>query len=505
MLKISDYIAVTAGFFGIFVFYLIFSGNLALDYGTDNSLPEIERAAITERQEVQAAEYVVLYGNEIESGISIQVMQMLDEMKKAYIAKADISGISREQLDAARVFIITAKEPGQADQGQELLRLAQEEGKYLFYTCLAGEDAAYEKELGVLESRGVAQIDGMMIFEGLMVQGMVYYDSLPMEVRDIALDAACTKMIQEKSKRDKEQRLLIPLLWKKQYGSGRIYCCNGPFFSQDGGTGIFAGALADMEEVFLHPVVNAGAVLLDYYPDYENSDRELIQKLYSRDPVMFVRDIIWPAMDKIGYMEGVIISGRSYVEDKNDDFYDIETQMKRSRGIILENNEGSILPIVCEGHMPGDEKRWRMESFASGMGLATSCYDMREIMGSKGEDPEYEWAAYSRELSKNIHDIYRNNQFLDAVNWQEAQERFKRYEKIQPAFTLGQEQIHINAEGFVDVWYCMVRTDKELHEGPDYKVHRIGEDAYLLEIRSREVTVEISGRQEEEPDNRRWM
>lgn len=492
MLKISDYIAVTAGFFGIFLFYLIFSGNLALDYGTDNSLPEIEQAPAAERVEPQTAEYIVLHGNEMESRISIQVMQMLDGMKKTYIVKADVSGISREQMDAARVFIITAQEPEQADQGQELLRLAQEEGKYLFYTCLLGGDTAYERELGILESRGVAQIDGMMIFEGLMVQGTVYYDDLPMEARDIALDAACTKMIQEKSKTDKMQRLLIPLLWKKQYGSGRIYCCNGPFFSKDGGIGIFAGVLADMEETFLYPVVNAGALLLDYYPDYENSDREMMQKLYSRDPVMFVRDIIWPAMDKMGYAEGVIISGRSYMENKNDDYYDIETQMKRSRGIILEKDRGGLLPVVCEGHMPGDGKRWRMESFASGMGLASSCYDMREIMGSKGEDPAYEWAAYSRELSKNIHDIYRNNQFLEAVDWQEGEERFKRYGKIQPVFTMGQEQILIKAEGFVDVWYCMVRTDKEIHEGPGYGVQRIGKDAYLLEITSSQVVVKIS-------------
>lgn len=492
MLKISDYIAVTAGFFGIFVFYLIFSGNLALDYGTDNSLPEIEQAAVTQKKEPQAAEYVVLYGSEKESGISIQVMRMLDRMKKAYIARADVSGISREQADAARVFIITATEPEQADKGQELLRLAREEGKYLFYTVLSGNDGAYERELGVLESRGASQIDGMMIFEGLMVQGMVYYDDLPMEVRDLALDAACTKMIQEKSKRDKKQRLLIPLLWKKQYGSGRIYCCNGPFFSSDDGIGIFAGTLADMEEVFLYPVVNAGAMLLDHYPDYENSDPRLIQKLYSRDPVMFVRDIIWPAMDKIGYAEGVIISGRSYVEDKNDDFYDIETQMKRSRGIILEKGEGALLPVICEGHMPEDEKRWWMESAASGLGLATACCDIGEIMGSRGEDAAYEWAAYSRELSKNVHDIYRNNQFLEAVNWQEGEERFKRYEKIQPVFTLGPGQIEIETKGFVDVWYCMVRTDKELREGPGYEVSRIGKDAYLLEIKSSEVTVKVS-------------
>lgn len=490
MLKISDYVAIIAGFFGILLFYLIFSGNIVIDYGTDNSLPVIERDVAVEKEQSETAEYVILYGNEMEGEITVQVMQMLDKLKKDYIAESKIEEINEEQRKAARVFIVTTGSLSQADEGQELFTLADEEGKYIFYTSLQGENAEYEEQLGILESRDETEIDGMMVFEGIFVQGMVYYEELPMTVRDITLDASCTRMIQERSEEDKKQNLLIPLLWKKQCGSGRIYVSNSSLFSDEADIGIFAGVLSDMEDIFLYPIVNSSAVLLDYFPDYEHADQETILNLYSRDPVMYIRDIIWPAMDKISHSEQLIISGRSHVENKTDDFYDMKLQMQRSSGIILEAEEGELLPIVCEGHLYSDEKRYQMESFSSGEGLASCYLDMREVMGSK-EDAEYEWAAYSLELSKTMYDIYRNNQFLDSVNWLEAEERYKRYEKINPEFTVADDSIQISADGFVDVWYCMVRTKKTLKDGQDYEILQVGEDAYLLTIRQQEVTVPL--------------
>lgn len=493
MLKVSDYVAIAAGLFGILLFYLIFSGNLVLDFGTNEGLPVIERELQKERQQPETAEYVVLYGSEAESDTSYQIMQMLDKLKKDFIAQGTIDDLNKKQIEAARVFIVTADDPAQADEQRALLKLAEKEGKFLLFTALSGEDTEYEKELGVLESRGETEIDGMMIFEGMMPQGMIYYEELPMTVRDVTLDASCTKMIQERSKERKEQKLLIPLLWKKQCGSGRIYSCNGSIFSEDSGIGIFTGVLYDIEETFLYPVVNSSAVMLDYYPDFEHVDSEIIYKLYSRDPVMYIRDIIWPAMDKIRHAEGLTISGRSHMQNKdgNEDFHDLQIQIQRSNGVILEGNEGTILPIVNEGHYHSDEKRYRMESIALGEGLATCYLDMREILGSKGEEADFEWASYSLELSKNMHDIYKNNQFLEAVNWLEAEERYKRYEKIRPEYTVTDDSIQIRAEGFVDVWYCMVRTEKELDEGLGYEIQQIGEDAYLLEIRQQEVTIPI--------------
>ena len=487
MLKISDYAAIVAGFFGILIFYLIFSGNLVIDVGPEGGLPVIEREEAPVLRQTEKAEYVVLYGSE--DTISIQIMQMLDRLKKGYVAGRTIEELNNLQKETARVFIVTTDQLSSVDESRELLRLAREEGKCVFFASLSGADPEYEKELGIREERGETSIDGMMIFEGIFLQGMVYYEDLPMTVRDISLDASCTKMIQERSKENKEQRYLIPLLWKKQFGDGKVYSCTGPFFEEETGIGIFAGILADMEEVFFYPVINSSAVLLDYYPDFEHVDQEMIYELYSRDPVMFIRDIIWPSLDKIGHKEGLIFSGRTYMQEKEDDFHDIFTQMQRSNGIILEKEEGGILPVINEDHMQSDEKRYRMESFSSGEGIATLYLDMRQVLGSSNGTEEYEWASYLLELSKSVYDIYRNNRYLDAVDWLEAEERFKRYEKIIPSLTICEDGLEIEAEGYVDVWYCMIRTKKELQEASGVEIEKVGEDAYLLTISQQQVRI----------------
>lgn len=491
MLKISDYAAITAGFFGILLFYLIFSGNLIIDMGAENHLPVIEREEAVPKKEPEAAQYIVLCGDEAKEGATYQIMQMLDNLKKEYIVRRTVEELDDLQKETARVFIVTTGSLSRIDQEGELIRLANEEGKFVFFTCLSGEDPEYEKKLGVRESREEIQIDGMMVFEGIFIQGIVYYEDLPVTVRDISLDASCTKMIQEKSKDDKEQRFLIPLLWKKQCGDGRMYSCTGPFFEDESGIGIFTGVLSDMEDVFAYPVVNSSAVLLDYYPDFEHVDQEMIYQLYSRDPVMFIRDVIWPSMDKIRHEDGVIVSGRTYMEERNEDFQDILRQIRRSGGIVMEEEEGGILPVVNTGHMQSDEKRYRMESMASGEGIATLCLDMRKVLENENWAEEYEWAAYLLELSKGMHDMYRNNQFLEAVNWLEAQERFKRYEKIDPVFEVSRDTLTITAEGFVDVWYCMVRTKDKLEDAQGVDIQMIGEDAYLLTINQQQVQIPI--------------
>lgn len=489
MLKISDYLAITAGFLGILVFYLIFSGNLRIDYGTESRLPVIEQQEIKERPQPDTARYVVLYGDEKERGSSSQIMQMLDRMKKSYIAKGTMTQLTGEQKEAADVFIVTTGSLEEVDAQHMLLELVEKDGKCVLYTQLPGESSEYEKELGILESREETQIDGMMIFEGILVQGMVYYEDLPMRVRDLSLDASCTKMIQEQSKEVKEQKKLIPLLWKRQHGKGKIYVCNAPFFGKESDIGILTGIFSDMEDTFLYPVVNSSAVLLDFYPDTEQADRELLYRLYSREPAAYVRDVIWPAIEKIGHEEKLVISGRSHMQNKDEDFYDTLRQMQRNKGIVMEADEGDLLPVISAGHTQEDEKRFCMDSASSGWGIASCYLDMREIMGSKGEQEAFEWAAYSLELTKSMHDLYGRNHFLEPVDWLEAQERLKRYDRIWPVIEISDDYIQIRADGFVDVWYCMVRTGKELKSGQGYEIQQVGEQAYLLEIKQQDIII----------------
>ena len=41
----------------------------------------------------------------------------------------------------------------------------------------------------------------------------------------------------------------------------------------------------------------------------------------------------------------------------------------------------------------------------------------------------------------------------------------------------------------MDVWYCMVRTGRDLKHGQGYEIQKVGEQAYLLEIRQQEIRI----------------
>lgn len=495
MLKVSDYIGMVAGFFGILIFYLIFSGELLPDFGKREEMPVLEAVAPEEKLaqkkglETGTAEYVILYGEQPDSERGV-VLQMLDKMKKSYIAEAGIETVAEEQKEAAKAFILTTDAVSEKTW-EEVLKLTREYGSQLLCTSLKEEgENGYQKEIGIFTQEAEKEIDGMIIFEGLFAQGMVYYDDLPMRVRDIRLDASCTKLIQEKNSEGREQRNLVPLLWRKQYGKGRIYVVNAPFFSEKSGIGILAGILADMEPVFAYPVVNAKAVLLDNYPEYENVDADMLLSRYSRTPVMFVRDVVWPAMDKIAHKNQLILSARTQMTAGGKEFDDMERLLSESGGEVLEGTEGSLLPIINEGHYKSDDKRFTMESQACGTGIASVRLDIGEVMNGT-EKSSYEWGEYSLEAAKYIYDVYDNNDFLDAVCWSQAEERYKRYERIVPEYMISEDDMFIRAEGFVDVWYCILRTDKMPQEGDGYQAKRIGMDAWLLEITEQEVRIPL--------------
>lgn len=505
MLKISDYLAAVAGFAAVLIFYLVFSGNIVLTGGREPELPVLETSRETDAAGEEAArsdvaEYVVLKGTEDSSNVCQQITDMLDMLKKEYITEDRVDDLTEKQKEAAKVVIVAAEEPGNIGDWEALLDLAEYDGKAVLFTSVgsAGDDSAVneetgeslEAEIGIRRRGEPFYVDGMIVMDGILIQGLSYYESMPMKAEALSLDASCTKLIMEKSQTEKEQGDLAPLLWKKTYGKGKLYAVNAPFFKNETGIGIFTGILADMQEVFVYPVVNSSTVLLDHFPEYDQTDEALIRQWYSREVSSYVRDVIWADVAQAASESNLILSGRSGVDRESEEFLELEAQVAKQGGEILNENEGTLLPVIYDRYWSNDRARYRMESAASGMGLASFYLDLLEVMGSKGADAEYEWSAYNSELSGTIYDIFRNNNFLTSRKWSQAEEAYKRYEQIKPEITVLDDQIRIRADGFADVWYCILRMKDKPGAGDGYEATEIGENAYLLEISQAEVTIQ---------------
>lgn len=507
MLKISDYVAMMLSFIAMLIFYLIFSGSLSVNLGISNSLEPMElpeNFSMVKESNMEEPAYAVLCGSQEESERTKSIIRMLSELKKEYIVFSTVDEISSKQAEAIETIVITADSWEEIGDPELLLQYAEEAGKKLIFTHMPDgeENEEYSKTIGILERKGTVQIDGVMLFEGMFIQDdMVYFDELEMDVEDIAIDARCKKLMVEKSKEPVEQKELIPLIWEKRYGDGCFYVVNGDFLIAENGVGIFTGILRQIEEDFVYPVVNAKASLLDSFPELDNPYEAQMQNLYSRDSYMFLRDIVWPAIVKLGESDTLIFSARlnKPVKKEDEENYNYLADLLKKRGYEIDDSftEKELeLPYVSFGHERKEEEIFHMQSSISGMGLATHYLDVSQVMGRNAGKQEYEWSSYSLEWSKLSHDLYKETDWMDAMTVSQALERYKRYLLIDPVINKGKNQITIETGNFNDLCFYMIRTEKTVLPGEGYEVQEIGEEAYLIKVLRERIVIGL----EEKPE-----
>lgn len=500
MLKISDYISMMLSFFAIMIFYLIFSGSLSTNLGIYNTLDPIElpeNYSVEEEYRSEEPVFAVICGNQETSEKTQNMVRMISNLKKEYAVFSTVDQISEQQAAKITTIVITAANWEEVGNKDLLIQYAEKQGKTLIFTDIMSEDTGeYNKIIGILKQEAPKKIDGLMIFEGLFIQGMVYYDNLELEVSDIRIDARCKKLAVEKTQEEKEQRELIPLIWEKRYGNGCFYVVNGDFLSGESGMGIFTGILSLKEDTYVYPVINAKASLLDSFPELDNPYENKIKELYSRDTNMFIRDIVWPSIVKLGESNTLIFSTRLNhpVGEKYQWNYEYLAEQIRKRSYEIDDSFSDKkweIPYISSGHKRNENEIFKMQSSVSGQGLATHNLDMSEIMGKNAADMEYEWSSYSLELSKMMYDLYKNTDWMDAMTVSQARERYKRYLFIHPVIEKNENEIKIKTENFHDVCYYMIRTEKTVLPDDDYEVTKTGDGAYLIEVKKDDITVRL--------------
>lgn len=506
MLKKSDYVAMMLAFFALLLFYLTFAGSLSVNLGISNPLETLELpkdfSTIRESNEEEPA-FAVICGSQKESESTNNMIQMLSNLKKEYAVFSTVDQISEAQAKTITTIIITAKSWDEIGDKELLLQYAGELGKNLIFTQVLEEeeDGQCNKIIGIQENKGITEIEGIMVFEGMFIQGMVYYDDIKAEVYDITADARCKKLMVERREEPVEQRDLIPLIWEKRYGEGTFYVVNGNFLAEDSSMGIFTGMLSQMEDTFIYPVINAKASLLDSFPELSNPYEDVIEELYSRSTDMFLRDIVWPSIVKLGESDTLVFSARlntPVAESQKENYQYLEGLMKKRGYEIDDSFTGQELeiPYISSGHKREEEEIFKMQSSISGWGLATHYLDISEVMGKNGDNPEYEWSAYSLELSKLMYDLYKDTDWMDAMTVSQALERYKRYLLINPVITKSNRKITIKTENFHDLCFYMIQTERTVLPGDGYEVEKVGDNAYLIKVLQENITIGLKEEQE---------
>lgn len=507
MLKISDYAAMMLSFLAMLVFYLIFAGSLSVNLGISNSLETLELPedfSVVRESNAKEPVYAVLCGGQGESEKTRNIIQMLSNLKKEYAVFSTVDEIDSTQAEALETILVTAEGWDEIGDKELLFRYVEESGMNLIFTSLpeGTETEEYNKAIGILQKGDTVSIEGIMLFEGMFIQDdMVYFEELEMDVQRVAVDARCKKLMVEKAEESVKQKDLIPLIWEKRYGEGCLYVVNGDFFTMEKGMGILTGILSQIEEDFIYPVVNAKANLIDSFPELDNPYEKEIKSMYSRDTYMFLRDIVWPAIVKLGESDTLIFSTRinQPVKEQNREKYNYLANLLKKRGYEIDENleEKQLeLPFVSSGHQRRMEEIFQMQSSISGWGLATHYLDISQVMGRNAGKPEYEWSGYSLELSKLAYDLYDDTEWMDAMTVSQALERYKRYLLIDPVITREEGQITVETGNFHDLCFYVIRTEKTVLDGEGYEIKNIGENAYLVRAIQEKIVIGL----EEKPE-----
>lgn len=432
-----------------------------------------------------------------ESEKTQNIIQMLSNLKKEYAVFSTIDEINSRQAETLDTILVTAEGWDEVGDKKLLFEYVEEEGKNLIFTSLpeGTEAEKYNKAIGILEKGDIVPIEGIMLFEGMFIQNdMVYFEELEMDVQKVSIDARCKKLMVENAEAAVKQKELIPLIWEKRYGEGRFYVVNGDFFTMEKGMGILTGILCQIEEDFIYPVVNAKANLIDSFPELDNPYENQIKNMYNRNTYMFLRDIVWPAIVKLGESDTLVFSTRinQPVKEKNRKNYNYLADLLKKRGYEIDESleEKELeLPFVSAGHQRNSEEIVKMQGSISGWGIATHYLDISQVMGRNAGKPEYEWSSYSLELSKLSYDLYKDTEWMDAMTVSQALERYKRYLVLNPIITRGERQITVETENFHDLCFYIIRTEKTVLAGDGYEAKKIGENAYLIRVLQDKIVI----------------
>ncbi|GKU77075.1 DUF2194 domain-containing protein [Paenibacillus sp. L3-i20] len=92
----------------------------------------------------------------------------------------------------------------------------------------------------------------------------------------------------------------IPLMWKREYGSGQFIVFNGDMLKVKGNRGLIAGAVGLLQEDTIYPIFNSKIFFIDDFPaPIKKGIEPTIYRKYGMDIPTFYHKIWWPDMLKV--------------------------------------------------------------------------------------------------------------------------------------------------------------------------------------------------------------
>lgn len=507
MLKIRDYVWVMF-FLGMLIcFFLLFEQNFSgtRTFGSTTtplklSDEELVRAATPEESDYWE-DVLVIYGANRENNYKKYVCSQLANLKIPYRMVPQPTTCSTQAWMKAKIIILAMDNLSEL-KDEKLLFAYVQQGKNLIVCNCNGISEAEEcqKQFGIVSVKGKRTLEGMIVFQGLLIQGLQYYFDYEIKTNNVKLDAFCKSWISEySSKSTSTKKNKVSLLWERKAGDGRIFVFNNTFLVNGEGLGIFTSVLAQLEGTLVYPIVNIKLELIDYMPDVSNGKEDLLQELYFRKEENVVKDIFWPSIEKMLSQNDLLGTFYSHVSEQDTaskNYKYLKKEMEKKGYEVYENGivgqyRGIAVPIGLTGHEYDEQSVFKMQNQMTSMGMISHCTNMREVLGTYGSSDENEWSDYSLKLSRLLNATYKDAGWMEKATLSSGMEAYERYLLMEPKVSDEGESLHIKIDNFHDYAYLMVHTEKKLHvvSNESYKVTEVGDDFYMLTMYQDEADV----------------
>ncbi len=543
-LKKIDFVTMSISFMALFLLFWLFSTDILFENrAKDASAWEEttdETGILQWEDEGDDKRYALLQGSAPSEELVQSITSSLNNMRKRYRIISSLE----EMQDWEKEGIVTIVVTENLDEiGETLLfDTYAQEGMDFVFTCLPKEESCDQicmDFLGIQAWGGERKIEGYALMEGLYAEEPFFQKETSLVTTDVTLSGRCKVFMNEYDEK-KEVKDRIPLMWRTFCENGEIFVMNHPFLREGCGMGLLAMTLAQFEEYYLYPVVNARILAVDYIPLLTDSFDESCLAEYSRTGEEMVRDVAWPGLISLSSQHDLPLTllcrrGEGEKEKELEAYLaqasryrfeigwggsagnglflggagmrtmTLEAQTAAERAVwypdavIATDGEGEIpyraeggwmiLPVTQELNHSGQEEYHRAVDAVMGGGYLACLADLSPTLSL--ERQEDEWVSFSKKVGDNLYATIGYTSWIEGMTASKAAERAARYLAIEPRLQKGENNFRLSCGQFEEEAFFLLISKREPVAGEGCEIRKLFGDVYLLTLKTSEVTVDF--------------
>lgn len=256
--------------------------------------------------------YIVYFGDK-ESKLSDIVEQWCTYTKRELIQIEELAGFTLDSKDNPEMFLIDSQTVELGKDAENLFPMVKWGIPMVFCNLPEAEEIEKSEILqGILGIRTVVKketpVKGIHLFSGFFLGGEAIYEAKTEkekeELQDMQLNVpwytttSGTKVYMagrlDENEVDREE---FPcLIWRNSYRDTKVFAVCGEYMSTLAGMGILDAFVYEISPYEVYPVVNAQNVVVANFPNFSEENKENIKYLYSREPQMVFKELMWPSI-----------------------------------------------------------------------------------------------------------------------------------------------------------------------------------------------------------------